>query len=98
MAEISDNKGAAALLSYIYPLGLSDMTEEQRAEFDAAAEEQLRYMDSAEGRQNTAIRQESVGDVSVTYAVTGEAQSGGVRIAPEAYHRLLHCGLLTRWV
>lgn len=100
MAEgITDKRGEEALLAFLYPVTLADMTDAQRTEFAHAAEEQLGFLDSAEGRSNTSIRSESVGDVSVTYAVTAESQtSGGIRIAPAAYNRLMRCGLLTRWV
>lgn len=98
MAEkVGDNKGADALLSFIYPITVADMTEEQRAQFEIAVQEQLDYMDSAEGRSNTAVKVESVGDVSVTYAAAENKSAGGVRVAPRVYNRLMRCGLLTRW-
>lgn len=98
MADMTtDKRGSDALLAYIYPITEDDMTAEQLEKFYIAAQEQLVFMDSAEGRKNTAVKVESVGDVSVTYAESEEHSAGGVRIAPKAYNLLMRCGLLTRW-
>lgn len=95
--RITDNRAADAILSFIYPITEADMTVEQRGQFDIAVQEQLDYMDSAEGRNSSAVKIESVGDVSVTYAAAESKFAGGVRIAPAVYNRLMRCGLLTRW-
>lgn len=97
MAEKTDKRGRDTLLSFIYPLTEADMTAEQRDQFELAVHEQLDFMDSAEGSKNTAVKVESVGDVSVTYADTWTHSVGGCRISPKAYNRLMRCGLLTRW-
>lgn len=95
--KTTDKRGSDALLAFIYPITEADMTAEQREQFEVAAREQLDFMDSAEGSKNTAVKVESVGDVSVTYADIENNSAGGVRISPKAYNRLMRCGLLTRW-
>ncbi len=99
MADITLNqsdieKGEDILLSLIYPKTVGDMTAEQAAEFTLAAGEQAEYAAGSGG----AVKQESVGDVSVTYADVRAVNMYGERISPSALARLQKCGLLCRWI
>ena len=96
MADISTAKDL--LLSLIYPVTEADMTEEQTAQFELAAAEQLDYSASYSGN----IRSESVGDVSVSYDVPSAEKAPlryyGQPVSPAAVGILARCGLMRRWI
>lgn len=94
MSTVNDRRGEDILLSLIYPTKIEDMTEEQKAEFAAATEEQNEYGQSSGG----VVKSESLGDASVTYADPKGVSFGGQLICPAALARLMKCGLLTRWI
>ena len=94
MSTTNDRRGEEILLSLIYPTKIEDMSEDQKAEFDLAIAEQNDYGSSSGG----AVKSESIGDVSVTYASSVGVSFGGQQICPSALARLMNCGLLTRWI
>lgn len=94
MSGTNDRRGEDILLSLIYPKTIEMMTGEQQVEFAYAADEQLQFMTSGAG----AVKQESLGDASVTYADPQTVTCGGQEICPTAIARLMKCGLLTRWI
>lgn len=97
MAEITENRGRDILLSLIYPTVESDMSYEQLAAFGEAAEVQLEFM-AKNGSDGRAVKSESVGDVSVTYADNSGVTVCGERISSEALAKLRVCGLLGCWI
>lgn len=94
MSTVTDRRGEDILLSLIYPKTVEMMTREQQVEFARAAEEQSEYNLSGGG----AVKRESLGDASVTYADASAVTCGGQTICPSALARLMKCGLLTRWI
>ncbi len=86
------------LLALIFPVTADDMTEEQKTEFDLAAEEQAEYA-SAHSQE---IKSESVGDVKISYSLPSGKSAPltyyGQPVAPSAVVRLSECGLMRRYI
>lgn len=94
------DEARALLLSLIYPKSEERMTEEEA--FGEAVMLEEAYLTKRKASGERAVKSESVGDVSVTYDVSGEASGKAppvrIPVADSAYALLRTLGLLSAWV
>ncbi len=84
------------LMTLIYPKIESDLTDDERAALDTAAEYQVSYTKG--GICAADVKSESVGEVSVTYSCPTRITLCGVTLSPAAYSKLVAAGLISLWV
>lgn len=96
------DEARALLLSLIYPKSEERMTEEEKEAFGEAVLLEEAYLTKRKASGERAVKSESVGDVSVTYDVSGEASGKAppvrIPVADSAYALLRTSGLLSAWV